>query len=421
MKKNSLTNWFCKNNDKNEETERYSAAIELEKQIGKQIYNALQGSVVEEVLRKTKVSGTDAYWRSNMEGHSLKVEKDLLCDFYNLCHDVKKKLKFEDKVDFYITGDSSVNAFSVAAETEGEPHIVNINSALFNLMTTDEMRFVIGHELGHLIHKDTKLKRLILFVFPPESNVPVMLQHKIRLHDQLAELVADRYGYLATENLDACVTAFFKLASGLDLAKMNVSIDALIADNNRRLDYFLNDKGISRAAHPVNPIRIQALNLFAKADSKEVLDSGMDELTSILLKVGGNELDEHMATFIASAGLIVANADGDVNKDEIEQIIQSLAGIKIFPRKFLETIADGDVASIFNESVSKILEINPGMRDSLLKYMIRIVLSDKNITDEEIELIYTFGSNIGLSEMEIATAIAEDIQQSYVPGMDAIC
>lgn len=421
MKKNSLTNWFCKNNDKNEETERYSAAIELEKQIGKQIYNALQGSVVEEVLRKTKVSGTDAYWRSNMEGHSLKVEKDLLCDFYNLCHDVKKKLKFEDKVDFYITGDSSVNAFSVAAETEGEPHIVNINSALFNLMTTDEMRFVIGHELGHLINKDTKLKRLILFVFPPESNVPVMLQHKIRLHDQLAELVADRYGYLATENLDACVTAFFKLASGLDLAKMNVSIDALIADNNRRLDYFLNDKGISRAAHPVNPIRIQALNLFAKADSKEALDSGMDELTSILLKVGGNELDEHMATFIASAGLIVANADGDVNKDEIEQIIQSLAGIKIFPRKFLETIADGDVASIFNESVSKILEINPGMRDSLLKYMIRIVLSDKNITEEEIELIYTFGSNIGLSEMEIATAIAEDIQQSYVPGMDAIC
>lgn len=421
MKKNSLTNWFCKNNDKNEETERYSAAIELEKQIGKQIYNALQGSVVEEVLRKTKVSGTDAYWRSNMEGHSLKVEKDLLCDFYNLCHDVKKKLKFEDKVDFYITGDSSVNAFSVAAETEGEPHIVNINSALFNLMTTDEMRFVIGHELGHLINKDTKLKRLILFVFPPESNVPVMLQHKIRLHDQLAELVADRYGYLATENLDACVTAFFKLASGLDLAKMNVSIDALIADNNRRLDYFLNDKGISRAAHPVNPIRIQALNLFAKADSKEALDSGMEELTSILLKVGGNELDEHMATFIASAGLIVANADGDVNKDEIEQIIQSLAGIKIFPRKFLETIADGDVASIFNESVSKILEINPGMRDSLLKYMIRIVLSDKNITDEEIELIYTFGSNIGLSEMEIATAIAEDIQQSYVPGMDAIC
>ena len=31
-------------------------SIDLEKQIGEQIYNALQGSVVEEVLRKTKIS-----------------------------------------------------------------------------------------------------------------------------------------------------------------------------------------------------------------------------------------------------------------------------------------------------------------------------------------------------------------------------
>ena len=108
-------------------------------------------------------------------------------------------------------------------------------------MTEDELRFVIGHELGHLINKDTRLTRLVRFVFPPEAAVPVALQYKIRLHEQLAELVADRYGYMATDDLGVCVTAFFKLASGLDLVKMNVSLDALIADNNRRLNYFLKD------------------------------------------------------------------------------------------------------------------------------------------------------------------------------------
>ena len=30
--------------------------------------------MVEEVLRKTKISSSDAYWRSNMEGHCLKVQ-----------------------------------------------------------------------------------------------------------------------------------------------------------------------------------------------------------------------------------------------------------------------------------------------------------------------------------------------------------
>lgn len=180
---------------------KLNPTIKLEKQIGEQIYNALQGSVVEEVLRKMKISSSDAYWRSSMEGHSLKVQQELLPDFYALCQDVKKKLGFDDPVDFYITGDSEVNAFSVAAEEEGKPHIVNVNSELFTLMSEAELRFVLGHELGHLINKDTALARLINFVFPPEAAVPVTLQYKIRLHEQLAELVADRYGYMATEDL----------------------------------------------------------------------------------------------------------------------------------------------------------------------------------------------------------------------------
>ena len=420
----NLFSWFSKSvEDINivKNRSNLNPTIELERQIGEQIYNALQGTVVEEVLKKIRMSGSDTYWRSNMEGHSLKVDKELLPDFHRLCHEVKAKLNFEEDVDFYITGDSTVNAFSVAAEEEGEPHIVNINSALFDLMTTDELKFVIGHELGHLINKDTALARLIRFVFPPEANVPVSLQYKIRLHDQLAELVADRYGYIATENLDVCVTAFFKLASGLDLAKMNVSIEALIADNNRRLEYFLNDKGVSRASHPVNPIRVQALNLFATSKSEEELQVGMDELISILLKVGTCELDEHTARFIASAGLIVANIDEGVNEDEINRVIESLSSMKMFPRQFLDEIAQGNVSQIFIESAENILRINPGMREGMLKYMISIVLSDKLIDKEEVDLLYHFGDQIGLSDMEVASAIGEAIQMNYVPSLESIC
>lgn len=419
--KNNIWNWFKSSKDEAKD-DNHPLSIELERQIGEQIYNALQGNIVEEVLREIKTSSSsDAYWRSNMEGHSLKVEKELLPDFYQLCQEVKEKLGVKDNVDFYITGDSSVNAFSVAAESEGEPHIVNINSALFDLMTTDELRFVVGHELGHLINKDTALVRLIQFVFPPNAEVPVTLQYKIRLHEQLAELVADRYGYMAVENLDVCVTAFFKMASGLDLVKMNVSIETLLADNNRRLEYFLKDKGMSRASHPVNPIRVQALNLFAKSKSKKDLDKRMEELIAILLKVGDCEQDEYTARFIASAGLIVANVDNNITKNEADLIISQLASLKIFPRQFLDEIAQGDVIATFNDAVTNLLRINPGMRDGMLRYMIAIVMSDKIIAKDEVDLLYNFGESIGLSKIEVANAIAESIQQSYVPSLDAIC
>ena len=389
----------------------FNPSIDLERQLGSQIYTALQGPVVEEVLRKTKISSSDAYWRSNMEGHCLKVQSDLLPDFYALCQEVKQRLIFTEPVDFYITGDASVNAFSLAAEDKGEPHIVNVNSALFDLMTQDELRFVIGHELGHLINRDTALSRLINFVFPPNSNVPVSLQYKIRLHAQLAELVADRYGFMATESMDVCVTAFFKMASGLDLAKMNVSLDALIADNNRRLEYFLKDKGVSRASHPVNPIRVQALNLFANAASEEELKQGMDELISILLNVGDTALDEHLARM----------ADKEVHEEEFNQILDSLASLKIFPRQFLDEIAEGDVGGTFNQAVGGILNLDPSMRQGLLEYMIHITMSDKKIAAEEVELLYHFGDNIGFSEKEVAASIAEAIQRSYVPSLESIC
>ncbi len=423
LNSSSLRDWFGKKNPEAGESgdSRWTPSIELEKQIGEQIYNALQGSIVEDVMNRTRISSMDAYFRSNMEGHSLKVEKELLSDIYDLCHEVKAKLNYTEDVEFYITGDSTVNAFSISAETEGAPHIININSALFTLMTRDELKFVIGHELGHLINRDTALARLILFVFPPETTAPVTLQYKIRLHEQLAELVADRYGYMAVGNLDACVTAFFKMASGLDLAKMNVSIEALIADNNRRLDFFMNDKGVSRASHPVNPIRVQALNLFANAATKAELDEGMNALISILLKVGASELDEHLAKFIASAGIIVANSDSQITKEEVEQIIHTLASLKIFPSHFLDEIFKADVWAVFNEAVSKILEVNPGMRQDLVQYTIGIVLSDKIITKDEVDLIYQFGGSLGLSEMEIASAIAVAIQQNYVPSLDSIC
>jgi Zn-dependent protease with chaperone function len=395
-------------------------SIELEKKLAEQIHNALQGQVVSLVLQQLNDSGSDAWWRSNMEGHSLKVAKELLPDMYELCTSVKERLGFTEPVDFYITGDSTVNAFSVAAEKEDQPHIVNINSGLIALMTKEELEFVVGHELGHLINKDTALSRLISFVFPEGSAPPITLLYKIRLHSQLAELVADRFGYMATNNLNACVTAFFKMASGLDLQKMNVSIDVLLKDNMKHLEYFLKDKGLSHATHPVNPIRVQALNLFANSTSQEELDKEMEQLISILLKVGNSEQDEYLARFIATAGLLIANLDDDVTKEETDTIIENLASLKIFPMQFLEEMKKTDVTEVFNDAVANLIRLNPTLREGMMNYMISIVMSDKNISKDEVDLLTHYGSKIGFSHMEIANLMAVAIQQRFMPSLDSI-
>jgi uncharacterized tellurite resistance protein B-like protein len=210
------------------------------------------------------------------------------------------------------------------------------------------------------------------------------------------------------------------MASGLDLGPMNVNIEDLLSDNIKHLDYFLRGGGMSHYDHPVNPIRVQAINLFARATSQEQLETGMEELIQILLKIGNSPLDGPMSVFLATAGIIAANIDGKVEKEEYEHIIRSLSNANIFPKKFLGEVLEKDVDKLFESSVKQILHLNPGLKPALLEYIIGVILADKSIAEKEVNFIYHIGQQLGLSVKEISQIFAELVQRSFVPSIDSI-
>lgn len=403
-------------------------SLPLEKSLSEQIYNALQGNIVEQIANIAKVQNPINDYRSILEGHSFKVEEGTLPHYYNMFHEIKEKLCFEGDIDFYITGDSSVNAFSICSMNPEEPNIINVNSSLIELMTDNELRFVVGHEMGHLINGNTKLTRLINFVYPGDAEAPVTLQYKIRLWGQLNELIADRYGFLAMPDINVCISAFFKMASGLDFEKMKVNIDKFIEENRKRLDFFRNDKGLNFDVHPVNPIRVEALYDFSRSvffkkcgTSRKKLQEEMDDLISILLRVRNSELDSHMADFIASAGLMMATSDEGATNEEIEVILEELSATKIFPMDFLEKVSKmkpDEISKMFSDSVNKIMEINPNLREAMFLYLISIVMADKEINGDEINFLLNIGEQaLGYSPMEAANILLAVIQRHYTPRM----
>lgn len=403
-------------------------SLPLEKSLSEQIYNALQGNIVEQIAKIAKVQNPINDYRSILEGHSFKVEEVTLPHYYNMFHEIKEKLCFEGDIDFYITGDSSVNAFSICSMNPEEPNIINVNSSLIELMTDNELRFVVGHEMGHLINGNTKLTRLINFVYPGDAEAPVTLQYKIRLWGQLNELIADRYGFLAMPDINVCISAFFKMASGLDFEKMKVNIDKFIEENRKRLDFFRNDKGLNFDVHPVNPIRVEALYDFSRSvffkkcgTSRKKLQEEMDDLISILLRVRNSELDSHMADFIASAGLMMATSDEGATNEEIEVILEELSATKIFPMDFLEKVSKmkpDEISKMFSDSVNKIMEINPNLREAMFLYLISIVMADKEINGDEINFLLNIGEQaLGYSPMEAANILLAVIQRHYTPRM----
>lgn len=397
--------------------------IELQHLLAQQIFNALQGEVTEDIRQKCQGNANDRYFRSAKEGNSLKVNETLLPQFYNLCREVKEKLEFVGDIDFYITGTSDVNACAYFSNDEQRPHIIEVNSGLFKLMNEEELKYIIGHEIGHLINCDSMIDNLFYFIYPDEEawkKCPEFLVKRVAFYGRLAELGADFYGYIANENLDACVTAVFKMASELDLENMGVSIDTLIAENNQRLEYFLKEGGITEGSHPVNPIRIRALELFATAKTQTAFNRGMSDLVWALQKLQYSALDNAIADYIAAAGIFISQMDGKRDKNEEEFIIRELAAYSLSPYKDLKRVEKGDVVNTLNTAIKDILEMAPDLRSELFNYFVNMAFADGDLNEKELALIYDFGDKLGYHQSEIADFLCNKIRKEFVPSVSAL-
>ena len=199
-----------------------------------------------------------------------------------------------------------------------------------------------------------------------------------------------------------------------------------MAENEKILDYFRAEMVSDLLSHPINPIRIKAIELFSKSELFKSMGEGSDdlalreqvsELIGILLSLNHSELDLNRRKFIAGAGLMIAGIDEDVSENEYEKIIMTLSNFAIFPKADFEAILkEGRADEIATESARYILGKNPAERYPLFGYMVEMALSDRKISKKEVSFLYETGERFfGFSRKEMAQLIAEPIHRSFVP------
>ncbi len=405
--------------------------IKFEEEIGKNLWEVLEGDIIQKIKKEAKVEKSGNYYKYLLEGHSFKLGKDLLPELYKPFMDVCEALDFREPVEFYISNAPDFNASASSSQEEDEPHLVNFNSGLVNALDEDEIRFVIGHELGHIISKNIDIKEIIEFVFPEYQGIPLILYNKISLWDKLSELTADRYGLIACGDLNKCVSAFFKMSSGLSLNRFNLNFKTFLEENEKLLESFKKENTINVASHPMNPIRIKALQQFAKSsvyksikeDTKiepdPTLISHMEELTNLLLVIRNSELDQQRSLFIASAGLVMAGIDDQLKKEEFNFIVERLANYLIFPAELLHGILEQkSQEKLFLESASTIMQYNPAEREPMFEFLVRVALSDNELFNKEVDFLYEVGANLyKYSAKEIAQKISFVVRGNFLPKL----
>ena len=226
---------------------------------------------------------------------------------------------------------------------------------------------------------------------------------------------------MATDNINACISSEFKLKSGLKLDKMEVDVTAFIEENRQALQHFVSGQGLSiryGVTHPVSPIRIEALNLFATAKTEKELDEGMDVLVDAIARMNNNEMGQNLLWFVGSAGLIMAHADGEMTTDEMESILNYMSEFYMFPLDILQQITPDNCSDIFNKSLHNLLEMQPEIRNDLFLYLVSIMVTDFKFQQAELDLLVRMGKEaFGLEDEAIVGLIADGIRMNVSTGV----
>ena len=151
-----------------------------------------------------------------------------------------------------------------------KPFIV-INSGALTLLDDDEMRSLLGHELGHVMSGHALYHTLLILLLNVSLSALPFLAGMAILPIQLAllewfrksELSSDRAGLLATQDPEASLRMNLKFAGGGDMKQMDLNAFLVQAkeyeEQGGAVDRVFKILGVLLRTHPFNTVRAAEL------------------------------------------------------------------------------------------------------------------------------------------------------------------
>ena len=232
-------------------------------------------------------------------------------------------------------------------------------------------------------------------------------------------------GLLCCGDFDTAVRAFFKLTSGLSAphfvagcGECTAQYAALEADAVER------DPGDFFSTHPYNPLRVKALDLFARSTAfAELGGQGAAEITEEELERQVARIVEMMEPtflhqnvecapqvreFLALGGHLIASIDGRLDERELE-LLAAIVGDDADARSTLLGIADQPEEDLDARllQLSEILgtQLSPLRRQKMVEDLCAIALADCELVEEEVGALVGLAELLGVDPMFVETAL----------------
>ena len=186
----------------------------------KRALDALEGTPgLEKLVRKFNEYSIERLLRIRYTGSNLRVSADSFPEVHEKVLQACEILDLPKAPDIYIQADGSLNAFTAGID---KPLLV-LNSGCIDMLSDDELFFVIAHELGHIKSGHVLYYQIAEFL-PVIGEIigaatlgigglfSMGLEVALLNWQRMSEFTADRAGILASQDADVAIRAMMKIA-----------------------------------------------------------------------------------------------------------------------------------------------------------------------------------------------------------------
>lgn len=182
----------------------------------------------DEVLKVIAGVWNERAWRLQFLGGAIRVDHRQYPRVHRIYAEAAAALDVKELPELFVQNDRSLNAMAVGMK---KPFIV-VNTGMLELADDDELRCLLGHELGHVLSGHAVYRTMIIILtrlvlrlawFPIGAFALYGIIAALFEWWRKAELSADRAGLLACQDPAASLRLSMKLAGGGDLSEVDTT------------------------------------------------------------------------------------------------------------------------------------------------------------------------------------------------------
>lgn len=206
------------------------------------------------------------FWKSmeknELLGKSVKVSRRQFPDLHRLIQECAQTLDVATP-NVYVAQSPHLNAGTYGTDTEA---FIVLNSALVDAFDEAQLKFVLGHECGHLQNNHVVYRTAAEFlaqgVISAVKWAMAPAQVALNAWSRRGEITCDRAGLLCCRDEEVALSSMLRIAVGSQTLSEEIDVDEYLEqledlqEGMGRFREYLED-------HPYLPKRVKALKLFA--------------------------------------------------------------------------------------------------------------------------------------------------------------